>query len=403
MRHCAVGATPSVGSCCRKRVGGGKEGGELQRPSGEGEARSCPYPRPDVFFVCFHLDGELAKPSESAAPSENTTTITTTPPPFPNPAVSSPTGGAPRLKRPTFLPIKNHARPALTSYDKQSPVGSGKGLEERSHVSLPPGRSATQRTPSCSSLGSLPNSMYQLPAAFRSLIRPSLLAPLAWWLLRPIATNPWNTTASLRLAAWRGHASPRSPSGCRSPMAGHRGLDAYHVAGARPAACVPVAVQQGHVRAATRSSTTGRRGNTFYGSLPPCRPAAPPPGIARRGTAAHATLPVSPPNASLTTPTVPTSSAGTVAGVTVVTSAITSTGATTTTTSAVTTTTPRGPTAASDVLVSRRNKALYGEYPCFYILVSRGPDRGLSGSTKVSRVGGWGLRVVTRGGDNRCW
>ncbi|XP_045115662.1 rho GTPase-activating protein 21-B-like isoform X5 [Portunus trituberculatus] len=64
---------------------------------------------------------------------------------------------------------------------------------------------------------------------------------------------------------------------------------------------------------------------------------------------------------SLTTPTVPTSSAGTVAGVTVVTSAITSTGATTTTTSAVTTTTPRGPTAASDVLVSRRNKALYGE------------------------------------------
>lgn len=118
------------------------------------------------LFVCFHLDGELAKPSESAAPSENT--ITTTPPPFPNPAVTSPTGGhAPRLKRPTFLPIKNHARPALTSYDKQSPVGSGKGLEERSHVSLPLDRSTTQRTPSCSSLGSLPNSMYQLPAGAR--------------------------------------------------------------------------------------------------------------------------------------------------------------------------------------------------------------------------------------------
>ncbi|XP_045115664.1 rho GTPase-activating protein 21-A-like isoform X7 [Portunus trituberculatus] len=195
-----------------------------------GTTRSKGVVRQNSYLNAVHSPlsyGELAKPSESAAPSENTTTITTTPPPFPNPAVSSPTGGAPRLKRPTFLPIKNHARPALTSYDKQSPVGSGKGLEERSHVSLPPGRSATQRTPSCSSLGSLPNSMYQLPA--------------------------------------------------------------------------------------------------------------------------------------VTTPTVPTSSAGTVAGVTVVTSAITSTGATTTTTSAVTTTTPRGPTAASDVLVSRRNKALYGE------------------------------------------
>uniref|UniRef100_A0A0P4W3D0 Rho-GAP domain-containing protein n=1 Tax=Scylla olivacea TaxID=85551 RepID=A0A0P4W3D0_SCYOL len=195
-----------------------------------GSGRSKGVVRQNSYLSAVHSPlshGELAKPSESAAPSENTTTITTTPPPFPTPAVSSPTGGAPRLKRPTFLPIKNHARPALTSYDKQSPVGSGKGLEERSHVSLPLGRSATQRTPSCSSLGSLPNSMYQLPA--------------------------------------------------------------------------------------------------------------------------------------VTTPTVPTSSAGTVAGVTVVTSAITSTGATTTTTSAVTTTTPRGPTAASDVLVSRRNKALYGE------------------------------------------
>ena len=124
-------------------------------------------------FICFHLDGELAKPSDSAAPSENTsttttTTITSTPPPFPNPAVTSPAGDhAPRLKRPTFLPIKNHARPALTSYDKQSPVGSGKGLEERSHASLPLGRSTTQGTPPCSSLGSLPNSMYQLPAGAR--------------------------------------------------------------------------------------------------------------------------------------------------------------------------------------------------------------------------------------------
>ncbi|XP_050691125.1 uncharacterized protein LOC126982886 isoform X3 [Eriocheir sinensis] len=181
--------------------------------------------------------GELAKqrgeanapaaPNETTATS-STTTSTSTPPPYPSPA----DGHAPRPKRPTFLPIKNHARPALTANDKQSPVGPGKGLEERSHASLPPARSATQRTASCSSLGSLPHSMYQLPA-------------------------------------------------------------------------VP-------------------------------------------------------------TPTVPTSSAGTVAGITVVTSATTSTGATTTTTAAstatVSTSNARGPAAANDALVSRRNKALYGEF-----------------------------------------
>lgn len=131
-----------------------------------GVMRSCAWGLIWWYF-CPHVDGELAKQHSDPSPSPTTTstggssTITTsTPSPYPLPADTSPTSGhAPRLKRPTFLPIKNHARPAT---DKQG----GKG-DERVH-DTPFSRSTSQKAPSSSSsyasLHRLPISMYQLPA-----------------------------------------------------------------------------------------------------------------------------------------------------------------------------------------------------------------------------------------------
>ncbi|XP_037791688.1 rho GTPase-activating protein 21-like [Penaeus monodon] len=115
-------------------------------------------------------DGELAKkPGDPKPPSSSPITETSTPS-FPQPATTTtPTGGhALRPKRPTFLPIKNHARPALSSNDKQSPSRVGKGLEERTHESLSLYASTNQKAHPSSALNSLPNSMYQFPAVAAS-------------------------------------------------------------------------------------------------------------------------------------------------------------------------------------------------------------------------------------------
>ncbi|KAK4301240.1 hypothetical protein Pmani_026601 [Petrolisthes manimaculis] len=135
------------------------------------------------WYFCPHLDGELAKQHSDPSPSPTTSTggssiiTTTTPPlplPYPLPADTSPTSGhAPRLKRPTFLPIKNHARPAT---DKQG----GKG-DERVHDNTPLSRSTGHKAPSSSSsssssyasLSRLPISMYQLPA----VVTPTVVTP----------------------------------------------------------------------------------------------------------------------------------------------------------------------------------------------------------------------------------
>nr|XP_045597561.1 uncharacterized protein LOC123757768 [Procambarus clarkii] len=117
-----------------------------------------------LSLLNISLDGELAK--KQGATNESPGTSTTTTQSYPQPAATtSPTSGhAPRPKRPTFLPIKNHARPALSSNDKRSPIGADKGLEESSHDSLPLCRNSGERAPPCSPHSSLPNSMYQLPA-----------------------------------------------------------------------------------------------------------------------------------------------------------------------------------------------------------------------------------------------
>ncbi|KAK3861911.1 hypothetical protein Pcinc_032171 [Petrolisthes cinctipes] len=133
-----------------------------------------------LSLVNISLDGELAKQHSDPSPSPTTSTggsstiTTTTPPlPYPLPADTSPTSGhAPRLKRPTFLPIKNHARPAT---DKQG----GKG-DERVHDNTPLSRSTSHKAPSSSSssssyasLNRLPISMYQLPA----VVTPTVVTP----------------------------------------------------------------------------------------------------------------------------------------------------------------------------------------------------------------------------------
>nr|XP_027226472.1 rho GTPase-activating protein 21-like isoform X4 [Penaeus vannamei] len=115
-------------------------------------------------------DGELAKkPGDPKPPSSSPITETSTPS-FPQPATTTtPTGGhALRPKRPTFLPIKNHARPALSSNDKPSPSRVGRGLEERTHESLSLYASTNQKAHPSSALSSLPNSMYQFPAVASS-------------------------------------------------------------------------------------------------------------------------------------------------------------------------------------------------------------------------------------------
>ncbi|XP_042883214.1 rho GTPase-activating protein 21-like isoform X2 [Penaeus japonicus] len=115
-------------------------------------------------------DGELAKkPGDPKTSSSSPITETSTPS-FPQPAATTtPTGGhALRPKRPTFLPIKNHARPALSSNEKQSPSRAGKGLEERTHESLSLYASTNQKAHPSSALNSLPNSMYQFPAVAAS-------------------------------------------------------------------------------------------------------------------------------------------------------------------------------------------------------------------------------------------
>lgn len=124
-----------------------------------------------MWYFCppQYLDGELAKkPGDPKPPSSSPITETSTPS-FPQPATTTtPTGGhALRPKRPTFLPIKNHARPALSSNDKPSPSRVGRGLEERTHESLSLYASTNQKAHPSSALSSLPNSMYQFPAGAR--------------------------------------------------------------------------------------------------------------------------------------------------------------------------------------------------------------------------------------------
>ncbi|KAG7154711.1 hypothetical protein Hamer_G015073, partial [Homarus americanus] len=121
-----------------------------------------------LSLLNISLDGELAKKHGENNESPGTSDT----PSYPSPAATS---HAPRLKRPTFLPIKNHARPALSSNDKRSPIGAGKGLEERSHESLLPlVINRAQKAPYCSPLSSLTNSMYQLPAVTIPTALPSV-------------------------------------------------------------------------------------------------------------------------------------------------------------------------------------------------------------------------------------
>ncbi|XP_071551281.1 uncharacterized protein [Panulirus ornatus] len=170
-----------------------------------GVARQKAVARQNSYLsaLCSPLpDGELAKkhgePSGSPGVGETST------PSYPQPAATTTTptsGHAPRLKRPTFLPIKNHARPALSSNDKQSPIGAGKGLEEKSHESLPLFTSTSQKAPPCSSLRSLPNSMYQLSAVGTPTVATTAVGRGAAVVGRAAGGTPLVTSATTPTAA----------------------------------------------------------------------------------------------------------------------------------------------------------------------------------------------------------
>ncbi|CAL4084619.1 unnamed protein product, partial [Meganyctiphanes norvegica] len=99
------------------------------------------------------------------------TTGGTQPSPQPSPTMTSSLTSdhhVPRPKRPNFLPLKNHAMPALSASEASPSAnsrgeGSSDGRLERLHESLPFFPSTKQNAPSSSACSSLSNSMLQIP------------------------------------------------------------------------------------------------------------------------------------------------------------------------------------------------------------------------------------------------